>query len=71
MKYKKRNLYTDANGRNIILRFEDTDDELRLDLHAVLPAWTRNTCKYGDNFVYLAFAESPFVNSNGIPNNAR
>jgi hypothetical protein len=24
-----------------------------LDLHAVLPAWTRNTCKYGDNFVYL------------------
>ena len=36
MKYKKRNLYTDANGRNIILRFEDTDDELRLDLHAVL-----------------------------------
>ena len=36
MKYKKRNLYTDANGRNIILRFENTDDELRLDLHAVL-----------------------------------
>ncbi len=36
MKYKKRNLYTDANGRNIILRFENTDDQLRLDLHAVL-----------------------------------
>tara|TARA_Y100001937_G_scaffold111312_1_gene157816 strand:+ start:344 stop:571 length:228 start_codon:yes stop_codon:yes gene_type:complete len=36
MKYKKRNLYTDANGKNIILRFEDNDDELRLDLHAVL-----------------------------------
>ena len=36
MKYKKRNLHTDANGRNIILRFENTDDELRLDLHAVL-----------------------------------
>ncbi len=36
MKYKKRNLHTDANGRNIILRFEDTDDQLRLDLHAVL-----------------------------------
>ena len=36
MKYKKRNLHTDANGRNIILRFENTDDQLRLDLHAVL-----------------------------------
>ena len=36
MKYKKRNLYTDANGRKIILRYENTDDQLRLDLHAVL-----------------------------------
>ena len=36
MKYKRRNLHTDANGRNIILRFENTDDQLRLDLHAVL-----------------------------------
>lgn len=25
----------------------------RLDLHTSLPMWTRNTCKYGDNFVYL------------------
>ena len=24
-----------------------------------------------DNYVYMAFAESPFVNSNGVPNNAR
>jgi len=24
-----------------------------------------------DNFIYMTFAESPFVNSNGIPNNAR
>jgi len=24
-----------------------------------------------DNFIYMAFAESPFVNSSGIPNNAR
>ena len=22
-------------------------------------------------FIYAAFAESPFVNSNGVPNNAR
>jgi hypothetical protein len=25
----------------------------------------------GGSFIYMAFAESPFVNSNGIPNNAR
>ena len=25
----------------------------------------------GTTYIYMAFAESPFVNSNGIPNNAR
>ncbi len=25
----------------------------------------------GATFIYAAFAESPFVNSNGVPNNAR
>jgi hypothetical protein len=25
----------------------------RLDINTNLPMWTRNTCKYGDNFVYL------------------
>jgi len=25
----------------------------RLDIHTTLPMWTRNTCKYGDNFVFL------------------
>tara|TARA_R100000742_G_C4263668_1_gene81538 strand:- start:53 stop:1099 length:1047 start_codon:yes stop_codon:yes gene_type:complete len=25
----------------------------------------------GDKYVYMAFAEAPFVNSNGVPNNAR
>lgn len=25
----------------------------RLDIHTSLPMWIRNTCKYGDNFVYL------------------
>ena len=24
-----------------------------LDIHSNLPMWTRNTCKYGDNFIYL------------------
>jgi hypothetical protein len=25
----------------------------------------------GNTHIYIAFAESPFVNSNGVPNNAR
>ena len=25
----------------------------RLDIHTTLPMWTRNTCKYGDDFLYL------------------
>ena len=25
----------------------------------------------GSTYIYMAFAESPFVNSNGVPNNAR
>ena len=25
----------------------------RLDIHTNLPMWTRNTCKYGDDFLYL------------------
>ena len=35
----------------------------------------RNTGSYfnssGENYIYWAFAESPFVNSKGVPNNAR
>ena len=30
-----------------------------------------DTNQSGGTFIYMAFAESPFVNSNGIPNNAR
>ena len=25
----------------------------------------------GDTYIYMAFAESPFTNSSGVPNNAR
>ena len=25
----------------------------RMDIHTNLPMWIRNTCKYGDNFIYL------------------
>ncbi len=44
------NIYSDSKRVKGIL--EDLFFN-RLDLHTTLPMWTRNTCKYGDNFVYL------------------
>jgi hypothetical protein len=41
----------------------------RLDLHVSLPMWTRNTCKYGDNFVYLNIDErNGIVGAKQMPN---
>jgi hypothetical protein len=44
------NVYSDSTRIKTIV-----EDLLfnRLDIHTSLPMWTRNTCKYGDNFVYL------------------
>ena len=44
------NVYSESNRVKGIL--EDLFFN-RLDLHTTLPMWTRNTCKYGDNFVFL------------------
>jgi hypothetical protein len=44
------NIYSDSKRVKGIL--EDLFFN-RLDIHVSLPMWTRNTCKYGDNFVYL------------------
>ena len=58
-------LYADLNNP------EGTDDAALLSNGF---KWTANT---GDpnssdrTYVYIAFAEAPFVNSNGVPNNAR
>jgi hypothetical protein len=44
------NVYSDsARVKNVL---EDLMFNI-LDTHTNLPMWTRNTCKYGDNFVYL------------------
>lgn len=41
----------------------------RLDLHVALPMWTRNTCKYGDNFVYLNIDEKHgIIGAKQMPN---
>jgi hypothetical protein len=47
---KLLNIYSDSKRVKTIL--EDLFYN-RLDIHTTLPMWTRNTCKYGDNFVYL------------------
>ena len=41
----------------------------RLDISTNLPMWTRNTCKYGDNFVYLKLdPEKGVVGCQQLPN---
>jgi len=40
-----------------------------LDVNTNLPMWIRNTCKYGDNFVYLKIdPEKGIVGCNQLPN---
>ena len=41
----------------------------RLDINTNLPMWTRNTCKFGDNFVYLKLdPEKGIVGCQQLPN---
>jgi hypothetical protein len=41
----------------------------RLDISTNLPMWTRNTCKYGDNFVYLKLdSEKGIMGCQQLPN---
>ena len=41
----------------------------RLDINTNLPMWTRNTCKFGDNFVYLKLdPEKGLVGCQQLPN---
>jgi hypothetical protein len=41
----------------------------RLDIHTSLPMWTRNTCKYGDNFVYLNVSDgNGIIGAKQMPN---
>ncbi len=41
----------------------------RLDIHTSLPMWTRNLCKYGDNFVHLNIdQDAGIVGGRQLPN---
>lgn len=60
------NIYSDSKRVKGIL--EDLFFN-RLDLHTTLPMWTRNTCKYGDNFVYLNINETNgIIGAKQLPN---
>lgn len=63
---KMLNVYSDSKRVKGIL--EDLFYN-RLDMHTSLPMWTRNTCKYGDNFVYLNIDEkNGILASKQLPN---
>lgn len=60
------NVYSDSTRVKTII-----EDLLfnRLDIHTSLPMWTRNTCKYGDNFVYLNIDDkNGIIGSKQMPN---
>jgi hypothetical protein len=60
------NVYSDSNRVKGIV-----EDLLfnRLDIHTSLPMWTRNTCKYGDDFVYLNIDDKHgIVGAKQLPN---
>jgi hypothetical protein len=60
------NIYSDSKRVKGIL--EDLFFN-RLDLHTTLPMWTRNTCKYGDNFIYLNINDRQgIVSTKQMPN---
>jgi len=52
---------------------EDTNSGLQIDLLSngfKLRGASANLNNSGQTFIFMAFAESPFVNSNGAPSNA-
>ena len=49
------NKYLWVASNNLLNKYEDT---------------TNNLGAAGGDYIYMAFAESPFVNSNGVPSNA-
>jgi hypothetical protein len=54
-KGKILNVYSDSD------RVKDILEDLfvnRVDIHTNIPMWTRNTCKYGDNIVFLNIDDS-------------
>jgi hypothetical protein len=72
----KRNTFNQMNGRLFpnLSNAESTDANNNIDfLSNGFKMRTSNgdTNSSGVTFIYMAFAESPFVNSNKVPNNAR
>lgn len=65
---KGRVLNVYSNSKRVKTILEDLFFN-RLDIHTTLPMWTRNTCKYGDNFVYLNIDdERGVIGARQLPN---
>jgi len=65
-KGKMLNIYSESDRVKKVL--EDLFFK-RLNIHTSLPMWTRNTCKYGDDFVYLQMDdENGITGAKQLPN---
>ena len=66
--FNSDNAYILADAQDEELSDKDTD----LLSNGFKPLLSNNAVNTdGDSYIYMAFAESPFVNSNGVPTNAR
>jgi hypothetical protein len=73
----KRDTFNRGSQRNLVVNHTTTESDDTNSIGEFLSNGVKirsshnNINKSGDNYIYMAFAESPFVNSNGVPNNAR
>ena len=66
--YNVENHFVEADGTTV----EADDDNLDLLSNGFkIQRHTGHLNTYGETYIYMAFAEAPFVNSNGVPCNAR
>ena len=73
----KRDTFNRGSQRNLVVNATTAESDDTNSIGEFLSNGVKirsshnNINKSGDNYIYMAFAESPFVNSNGVPNNAR
>ena len=73
----KRNVNGTTNTLPLLANFPDGESGLTGKNMDILSNGVKMKTSNGElnlsgaTYIYMAFAESPFVNSNGVPNNAR
>ena len=73
----KRDTFNRGSQRNLVVNHTTAESDDTNSIGEFLSNGVKirsshnNINKSGDKYIFMAFAESPFVNSNGVPNNAR